>query len=373
MLTRVLNVALRLALLAALFASMALYVDYQPNSVGAICAAGGGCGAVRASNFSHIAGVPVPVIGVGVFGGLLVMAVWASRRWHIRVLALACVLAGLGAMVFIGLQVFVIGAICPWCMGVDSSALVAAIVAAVLVTRQPDNEPGWLRSLWTAGGVLALILPLLWPISATNAPPIVRAEQLPARVNIVSFTDFQCPYCRRLHKVMVDVEKQHGDKLNVVLLMRPLRRHKRAKSAALAYLCMPKDKQPAYAHQLYSMKQKNMTPEHLRTLALAAGVEGKVFDSCLADPAHAARIEQLRLAFKAAGLKGIPATFVEDHFVKGASEKQLRQAVSRALAGNRGGSNLGWMIALIMSSLGAIAALSLWQRHTAGPDLARQR
>ncbi len=56
----VLVTLLRLSLLAALFASAALYIEYQRAGDPAFCGVGSGCMAVRLSPYSRLLNVPCP-------------------------------------------------------------------------------------------------------------------------------------------------------------------------------------------------------------------------------------------------------------------------------------------------------------------------
>ena len=115
-------VALRLALLFALTACVVLHVDYQSAAGGSFCGAGGGCAAVRASRFSHIGPIGLPLIGIVTFSGLLAVSLVGPLRATRGFLA-SLVLCALGALGLIGVQLGVVGALCPWCMVVDLSLI----------------------------------------------------------------------------------------------------------------------------------------------------------------------------------------------------------------------------------------------------------
>ena len=140
MTTRLLNVLLRTALLVAVVASAAMFMDYRAASP-AFCGVQSGCSAVRDSAYSSVFGVSLPTIGIGTFVGLFAMALWASRKTHLRMLAVQTALAATGALALIGIQLFVVDAVCLWCMAVDISAIVAAGATFVLYRREPDDEP----------------------------------------------------------------------------------------------------------------------------------------------------------------------------------------------------------------------------------------
>ena len=57
-----------------------------------------------------------------------------------------------------------------------------------------------------------------------------------ARVTIVEFVDFQCPFCQRFHLVMTEVLKAYPKDVNYVLRNYPLPFHPQARPAAKAAL-----------------------------------------------------------------------------------------------------------------------------------------
>ena len=76
-----------------------------------------------------------------------------------------------------------------------------------------------------------------------TAPKVQVATEGPskgpkdAKVTIVEFSDFQCPYCGRGRKVMEEVVAKYGNKVRVVFRDFPLSFHDKAQKAAEAGQC----------------------------------------------------------------------------------------------------------------------------------------
>jgi uncharacterized membrane protein len=150
MATRVLYSRMLIALLALLGLLDAAYLTlehYRPQ-VALVCPLGGGCETVQASRWSTLPpgnGVPVAALGICGYGLLVVVALAGLHRERIGPLPLApllLALASLGVIVsafLVGLQAFVIGAYCTWCLA--SAALEALCWLAALA--------GWRE--WRAG------------------------------------------------------------------------------------------------------------------------------------------------------------------------------------------------------------------------------
>jgi uncharacterized membrane protein len=122
--------------LTGLFISAYLYLS-KLGMIGSLACGTGGCETVQLSPWRRVAGVEVALIGVLGYAGLLGLSLaalrpgLASRRWPGVLLA---GLAGTGVLFtayLTYLELFVIHAICRWC--VASGVIIVAILAAALL------------------------------------------------------------------------------------------------------------------------------------------------------------------------------------------------------------------------------------------------
>jgi uncharacterized membrane protein len=96
------------------------------------CLAGGhGCGTVARSHYSHLAGINVAVIGVFGYALLLVAALVPGDAGRFGGFLTALIGFGFSAYLTY-LELFVIDAICQWCV---ASAILMALSLAVAATR----------------------------------------------------------------------------------------------------------------------------------------------------------------------------------------------------------------------------------------------
>ena len=111
------------------------YVHYQPAAL--ICTRSGGCEAVQDSKYAVLAGIPVAALGLAAWIAALVLTIWNSELARTLTAALA-----LGALAFAAylviLQVFVINAICIWCMANDLVLVPLLAVLALLRLRTAE-------------------------------------------------------------------------------------------------------------------------------------------------------------------------------------------------------------------------------------------
>ena len=108
------------------------YVHYQPAAL--ICTSSGGCETVQDSSYAMLLGIPVAVLGLGVWIAALAMTIWNSELARTLTAALAVGSLAFAAYLVI-LQLFVIDAICVWCMVNDLLLVPALTVLALLRLR----------------------------------------------------------------------------------------------------------------------------------------------------------------------------------------------------------------------------------------------
>jgi len=121
-----------------------------------------------------------------------------------------------------------------------------------------------------------------------------------APVNIILFSDFQCPYCSQLAKTMrQDLPKKYGDKVRVTFVDFPLSAiHPWARAAAESAQCLGAQNPAAFwaFHDWIFDHQKETTSANLRdeTIAIAKrqAVDESKLATCLDTHAPAPQIEK---------------------------------------------------------------------------------
>jgi uncharacterized membrane protein len=124
------------ALAGVALAAYLTYVHYQPAAL--ICTTGGGCETVQQSKYAVLAGIPVAVLGLAAWTMALVLAVWDSELARTLLLAIALIALAF-AVYLVVLQLFVIDAVCTWCM-INDLAITPIFVALTLL-RLRTAEP----------------------------------------------------------------------------------------------------------------------------------------------------------------------------------------------------------------------------------------
>lgn len=349
-------VVLRVLSLVALAASAALLSEYLADSP-SFCSAYSGCGVVRRSALAHIplgeTYVPLPAFGVAGFAVLFASSL-LSRK-------LTRVVAGLGgaaALYLLYVQAFVIGQFCWLCVTTDVAALGAAGAALALRGEDRPSSPRLRPWAWWAFGALALAAPLVWPVVKLGppVPAAVLSYYRPGKLNVVEFADFQCPACRRFAGILKAELAPYGERVHFVRLNKPLASHAFAKGAAHAAVCAEaQGRGEPMADALF--EAEDLSSPSLARLAQVLGLDEARFQSCLNDPATAARVERESALLVPPELEGLPTTYIGGKRLLGV---QSAEAVADALArAERGEGNAGVsgflylpMIALLALGIG---------------------
>jgi uncharacterized membrane protein len=112
-----------LRLLAALVAlagsTLAGYLTWVHFAGGeAICPIGGSCEAVQESEYAELAGVPVALLGLVAYTAILALVAWDTPSAQLAAAALALTGLLFSAYLLV-VQLFVIDAVCVWCLAND--------------------------------------------------------------------------------------------------------------------------------------------------------------------------------------------------------------------------------------------------------------
>lgn len=129
---RLTRVAALICLAGLAVAGYLTYVHYE--DISPLCTTGG-CEKVQASSYSELAGVPVALLGV--FGYLAIAGSLWLRGDLGRAVTAALAIIGFGFSAYLTyLELFVIDAICQWCV-VSAALMTALLVVAVLRLLRP--------------------------------------------------------------------------------------------------------------------------------------------------------------------------------------------------------------------------------------------
>lgn len=115
--------------------AIACYLTYSRYAdVGLACATGG-CETVQGSRYSAVAGIPVAVLGLLGYAGILATTVRDTVFARAAAFALATIGFAFG-LYLLYVQLFVLDAICHWCLASD--AVMTALFVVTLLRVRTD-------------------------------------------------------------------------------------------------------------------------------------------------------------------------------------------------------------------------------------------
>lgn len=132
-----------LSALGVLISGYLTWVHY--SGALALCTGSGGCEQVQASRYAVVADVPVAVLGLALYLTLLGVSLWQARAGAAVQPAASLALFGLAlagtlfSAYLTYLELFVIRALCPWCV---ASALIITAILALAVANLAVAEAG---------------------------------------------------------------------------------------------------------------------------------------------------------------------------------------------------------------------------------------
>jgi protein-disulfide isomerase len=154
-----------------------------------------------------------------------------------------------------------------------------------------------------------------YTVSTKGAP--VRGDP-EAKISVVEFSDFQCPFCGRSVQTLDQIAAAYGNRVRIVFKHLPLSMHPKAPAAHLAAEAAHRQGKFWAMHDKIFANQAEMSPEKYREYAREIGLDLKQYDRDIADAAVKQRIDADAAEAARLGVTGTPAFFVNGRYLKGA-------------------------------------------------------
>jgi protein-disulfide isomerase len=139
-----------------------------------------------------------------------------------------------------------------------------------------------------------------------------------ARVSIVEFSDFQCPFCSRVTPTMNKLASEYGDQVRIVFKNLPLSIHPKAAGAHAAAEAAHRQGKFWEMHDRIFANQRNLEPEVFEGYAKDLGLDMDRYRADVASSDVKKRISTDMAEAQKLGVTGTPGFFVNGRFVSGA-------------------------------------------------------
>ena len=167
-------------------------------------------------------------------------------------------------------------------------------------------------------------------VQVTYDPARLRGSPQ-ARVMIVEFSDFQCPFCRKVQSTLKNLLEKYQGQVSLAYRDFPLRgMHSQAELAAEASRCAAEQGKFWEYHDLLFAN-----PDKLNRAGVARMAENLVlnegqFDACLSSGKYTKQIEQDLQDGIRAGVEGTPGIFINGILLSGAQPEVAFEKIIRA-------------------------------------------
>jgi protein-disulfide isomerase len=168
------------------------------------------------------------------------------------------------------------------------------------------------------------------PAAAPAAPamPAIRKVDVPAdspargakyaKVTIVEYSDFQCPFCSRVVPTLKQIEDTYADSVKVVFRNQPLPFHNNAKIAAEAGMAANEQGKFWPMHDKMFANQQSLDRASLERFAGEIGLDVGKFKASLDSGKFTKRVEEDSAAGMSVGANGTPTFFINGREFVGA-------------------------------------------------------
>lgn len=205
-----------------------------------------------------------------------------------------------------------------------SKMLANGTVAEFKAGKSVDQAYATLRELQKKGPVRPKVLEDAVKLNVKGAPGKGPES---AKVTIVEFSDFQCPYCALAAPKAVAVAAQYPKDVRLVFKQFPLDMHANAHLAAQAALAAAAQGKFWELHDRMFGDYRRLSRPNLERMAADAGLDVKAFAADLDSGKYKATVDREMKEGEAAGVMGTPTFFINGKRYNGPFEMEALKPI----------------------------------------------
>ena len=139
-----------------------------------------------------------------------------------------------------------------------------------------------------------------------------------AKVTIIEFSDFQCPFCNRVSPTLALIEKEYGDQVQIAFKHMPLSFHAQAPQAHVASEAAHRQGKFWEMHDKIFSNQRDLSIPTLEGHARSIGLDMDRYAKDIADGSIKKKIDADLKEASGLNVSGTPAFFINGKFLSGA-------------------------------------------------------
>jgi protein-disulfide isomerase len=185
--------------------------------------------------------------------------------------------------------------------------------------RLQAKQQEYLQSLRAAAKVDVFLArpPIFRSEVAVEGAPVRGAANAP--VTIVEFSDFHCPYCRKVQPAIDELRAKYGSKIRIVYRDFPLDNlHPQARAAAEASHCAIEQGKFWEFHDQLFKNDPDSSQAALNRMAKDAGMDVSAFETCSNLHKYKTLVQTSVQEGTSLGITGTPTFFIDGRILVGA-------------------------------------------------------
>ena len=215
--------------------------------------------------------------------------------------------------------------------GTVNVALATPLIKQFLEQRKREQErERYIAALIAKArkGPKPLVIHLQPPRQAIPLSPFDPVKGAGA-VEVVEFSDFECPFCAKVQPVLKAALAQFDGKVRHIWRDYPLPIHANAMTAAIAARCAGDQGMFWKYHDLLFANQQALSERHLKEYARVLGLDAKTFDACLDEDRYRDEITASVTAAGSYPVTAIPTVFINGRIVIGVAPLEVYTRIIR--------------------------------------------
>jgi protein-disulfide isomerase len=201
----------------------------------------------------------------------------------------------------------------------DATTLEGQIKNFLAAQRVQARQQEYLKSLRASANIAVFLTP---PAAfraevKTAGAPFRGGSHAP--VTVVEFSDFHCPFCRRVQPVLTQLLTKYGEKIRIVYRDYPIDRlHGQARAVAEASRCAVEQGKFWEFHDKVFAGAPDASQATLNRFAQETGMDLAAFETCRAANKYKTSVEESIQEGTKLGITGTPTFFINGRMLVGA-------------------------------------------------------
>lgn len=171
------------------------------------------------------------------------------------------------------------------------------------------------------------------PLDLKNGAHTASKGKVGAKVHVVEFADFQCPYCSKAAESVRQLVAKYGDRVEFSYRHFPLKQiHPNAQRASEIAQCAGEQGKFWEAYDALYANQTALEEANAKKIVVGVGVDEAKLTECLSAGRGAAQVDEDVAKGEYAGVEGTPSFFINGHSFQGnPTVGGIGQAIEEAL------------------------------------------